>query len=207
MKNLNRQRFVWVGFVAFAFCFAALALVNGSSITDLYTVLRIAYKTIPAILLMCGIFVTWGWKWRIFRGWLVPFPDLNGLWRGTLQTTWVDPATLRIPSPIDVTLAIKQSFVRISCVMRTDQMNSRSFLADFWLDGDEQIRKLGYCYFSTPRQSVREQSAPHQGTVIFEIVGSPPSRLRGEYWTDRKTTGEVELVFERPGVLDERKRN
>jgi hypothetical protein len=56
--------------------------------------------------------------------------------------------------------------------MRTAEMASRSFLADFWLDGDEQIRKLGYSYMSTPLPSVAHRSQPHSGTMVFEIIGT-----------------------------------
>jgi hypothetical protein len=33
-----------------------------------------------------------------------------------------------------------ESFLHTSFVMRTEEMVSRSFLADFWIDGDQQIR-------------------------------------------------------------------
>lgn len=72
-------------------------------------------------------------------------------------------------------------------------MSSWSYLADFWLDTDEQIRKLGYSYSSTPRITVQERSDPHDGTMVLEIIGDPVSKLKGVYWTTRKTTGEVVL--------------
>ncbi len=124
-----------------------------------------------------------GMALEIFHAWLVPFPDLNGTWQGTIQTTWKNPETGEVPGPIPVILTIKQSFTRISCVMRTAEMTSRSYLADFWLDGDEQIRKLGYSYHTNPFPLVTDRSQPHDGTIVFEIVGNPVEKLRGIYWT------------------------
>jgi hypothetical protein len=87
--------------------------------------------------------------------------------------------------------------------MRTAEMTSHSFLADFWLDGDEQVRKLGYSYRSSPLPTVRERSQPHEGTAVFEIVGNPAKRLKGVYWSDRKTTGEITLDFINRNQRDE----
>ena len=87
--------------------------------------------------------------------------------------------------------------------MRTAEMTSRSYIADFWLDSNEQVRKLGYCYTSTPSVSIVERSQPHDGTIILEIIGDPVEKLYGTYWTTRKTTGEVTLAFRVRERLDE----
>lgn len=195
MKNLNTKRFALALFAVFAVCFLIVAFGKGVTVSDVWTALSVAYQTIPIVLAVCAFFVSYAWRWRIFGGWLVPFPDLNGTWQGDIQTTWRDPSTGDVLPPIPVMLTVKQSFTRLSCVMRTAEMTSYSFLADFWLDGDEQVRKLGYSYRSSPLPTVRDRSQPHEGTAVFEIVGNPATKLKGVYWSDRKTTGEVTLDF------------
>lgn len=203
MKNLRSKRFAFTIFAVFAVCFCFVAYRSGKGVSDLWDALVIAYKTIPLVLMVVGFFVSYAWRWRIFRDWLVPFPDLNGTWQGKIQTTWVNPETGEIPKPIPVILTIKQSFIRISCVMRTAEMTSRSYLADFWLDGDEQVRMLGYSYHSKPLPTVADRSQPHDGTIVFELIGSPVTKLKGTYWTARKTTGEVVLEFREKNRLDD----
>ncbi len=203
MKNLHGKRFALALFSIFAASFCLVAYCSGKSVSDFWSALVIAYKTIPLVLSVAGVFVAHAWRWEIFRGWLVPFPDLNGTWHGTIQTTWKNPETGAVPAPIPAILTIKQSFIRISCVMRTAEMTSRSFLADFWLSGDEQIRMLGYSYHSSPLPSVRDRSDPHDGTIVFELVGDPVQKLKGTYWTARKTTGEVVLTFREATRLEE----
>ena len=66
---------------------------------------------------------------RVFRGWLVSFPDLRGTWQGELETTWKDPRTGKIPGPIAVILVIKQSFGAIKCAMYTRESESYSTAA------------------------------------------------------------------------------
>lgn len=207
MKNLNVKRFALLIFIIFSIFFAAFfcchTLKTGQSTCGLWEALKIAYKTIPLVLLVVGFFVAYGWRMRFFRGWLVPFPDLNGTWQGNIQTTWKNPETGEIPAPIPVILTIKQSFIRISCVMRTAEMTSYSFLADFWLDGDAQIRMLGYSYHSKPLPTVQDRSQPHDGTVIFELIGAPVEKLKGTYWSARRTTGEIILTFREKRRLEE----
>lgn len=202
MKNLNVKRFALLVFVLFALCFCAIAFLDGQSSFDVLQVIRIAYQTIPIILLAIMMFTSYAWKWKIFNSWLVPYPNLNGTWQGSIQTTWRNPETGQLPGAIPVILSIKQSFTRISCVMRTAEMTSRSYLADFWLDGDDQIRMLGYSYHSRPMPTVVERSQPHDGTVVFDLIGRPVTKLNGRYWTERKTTGEILLTFRCKERLD-----
>jgi hypothetical protein len=203
MKNLKAKPFAFVLFGAFAVCFLVVAVVSRAPINDIWSLLWIGYKAIPLLLVLVWLFVGYAWRWTIFRNWLVPFPDLNGTWQGTIQTTWEDPETGETPGAIRVFLSIKQSFVTISCVMRTAEMTSRSYFADFWIDSSQQIRRLGYCYHSWPLPSVQHRSPPHDGTMIFEVVGNPADRLVGIYWSSRRTTGEVNLTFRDREVLEE----
>ncbi|PWU19844.1 MAG: hypothetical protein C5B50_05290 [Verrucomicrobia bacterium] len=203
MKNLNAKRFALAIFVIFAGSFYGLWYQAKQPALDPKLALTFAYKTISIVLLLVGFFVAYAWRWPIFRHWLVPFPNLNGTWQGAIQTTWKNPQTGQVPGPIPVILTIKQSFIRISCVMHTAEMTSRSFLADFWLNEDEQIRMLGYSYHSTPMPSVRERSQPHDGTIIFQLLGNPVDKLKGNYWTARSTTGEVTLTFREKRRLEE----
>jgi len=192
MKNLKVRPFAFFFFVIFALCFAGVAFATGTTVKDVGSALKLAYKTVPIIILIWAGFVGFAWKWKVFKGWLVAFPDLDGTWQGSIQTTWKD-SDGNTPGPIPVILTIKQSFGRVSCVMRTAEMSSWSYLADFWLDTDEQIRKLGYSYTSSPGLLVQDRSAAHDGTMVMEIIGDPVTKLKGIYWTTRETTGDVVL--------------
>ena len=195
MRNLRVRRFAYLAFPLFAASFLVVALAAGRQTMDVGSALRTAYQTIPILLALWLVFVSWAWKWRVFHGWLVPFPCLDGTWHGHIQTTWKDPTTGETPGPIPVILTIRRSFVRISCVMRTKEMASRNYFSDFWIDDDDQVRKLSYCYTSVPSITLRSRSQVHDGAMTLELVGDPVSRLRGTYWTTRKTTGEVTLDY------------
>lgn len=82
-------------------------------------------------------------------------------------------------------------------------MASYSYIEGFTLDRDKQVRQLAYSYTSKPKPSVKERSTPHDGTIVFDLIGTPVSKLEGRYWTDRETTGEITLTYREKKVLEE----
>lgn len=159
-------------------------------------------KVVSTELFIVYLFSQFCWKWKMFKGWLVLFPDLNGTWKGEIQSTWKNPKTNERPDPIPAILTIKQSFFNISCVMRTAEMTSHSVLSDFKLDKDNQIKRLIYTYDSNPLQTVKDRSPQHCGTMIFNIIEKPQLKLDGEYWTGRKTTGNIQMEHWKKELLD-----
>jgi hypothetical protein len=203
MKNLNFKAFILITLIISAVVWWIIAQIKGIDLSNLWILL----KQIPDVAFVNGIlfvlFVKWGWRRKIFKGWLVPFPDLNGSWQGTIQTSWVDPKTNKIPVPIPVLLTIKQNFLSLSCVMRTAEMTSYSFAEDFKVDDEKQIKQIVYSYMSKPTVNLSERSAIHEGTIIFDMHGCPVNKLSGQYWTARKTTGLIELTFREKTLLDQ----
>jgi hypothetical protein len=202
MRNINLKRslFVILG-IALALYFIFLKFIIKESITVL-TLIKVLPKVVTLEVLVIGLFSAYLWKWRIFKGWLVPFPNLSGTWKGTIQTTWVDPLTNNRPAPIPVILTIKQSFFKVSCVMRTKEMTSRTITSDFVLDKDNQLKRLFYSYESNPQPTVKDRSPQHCGTIYFDIIEEPSKQLIGEYWTGRKTTGNVKLDFWKSNLIE-----
>lgn len=193
MKHLNAGRFVWVFVPLSAVVFVAEAWWTGVSRSDSWGLVKLIPEVVAIDTAFALAFGQWMWRWRIFRP-LVPFPDLNGTWIGTLQTTWEDPKTGKRPGPIPVMLLIRQTFIDIHCDMRTEEMASDSYSSNFVRNGD-RTRKLVYSYTSEPKATVAHRSAPHDGTIKLDILDGPPRELRGPYWSLRKTTGEVTLRF------------
>lgn len=134
------------------------------------------------------------WKFRIFRGWFVNVPNLNGTWKGEIHSNWKNPETNASPPPIPVILTINQSLFSISCVMRTKEMTSRDFISGFRVDEDSQIKELSYSYDSSPIREVRHRSPKHSGTIVFNVI-EEAKKLEGEYWTERLTNGTIKLEF------------
>ncbi|MFC1596217.1 hypothetical protein ACFL4D_02920 [Candidatus Margulisiibacteriota bacterium] len=182
--------------------FYIIYCIKGLTEFNLHTIFTVLPSVVTIDLVLYTLFSQLLWKLWIFRGWLVPFPNLNGTWKGHIQTTWEDPETGKRPNPIPAILTIKQSFSKISCIMRTAEMASRSIVSDFVIDKENQLKRLFYTYDSNPIQTVKERSPQHCGTMCFDIVEKPTMKLVGEYWTGRKTTGQIEMTYWKKERLD-----
>lgn len=202
MKNLNLKPFLSILLAFSGLVWFAIATASGVDMKNLLDFMRPVPNVVTADLLLVAFFLKWGWRWKHLQGWLVPFPDLNGTWQGTIQTDWKD-ASGNTPGPIPVMLTIRQTFGQVSCVMRTAEMESHSYVEGFCIDRERQIRQLCYSYTSKPKASLRDRSTPHDGTILFNIIGKPVHKLEGEYWTQRETTGIVTLTFQTKNLLDE----
>ncbi len=202
MRNLNLKPFLFILLCFSGLVWFAIATASGLNMENFFDFMQPIPKVVTADLLLAGFFMKWGWRLKWLQGWLVPFPDLNGTWQGLIQTNWKD-AQGKTAGSIPVILTINQTFGRISCVMRTSEMESHSYIEGFCIDREKQIRQLCYSYTSRPKAALRERSTPHDGTILFNIIGQPIRRLEGEYWTQRQTTGTVTLTFRTKELLDE----
>ncbi len=203
MRNttLKSSLYLLVGFSAFVWLL--LAYVNGLDLSKIADFLGLVPKVATVDLLVVALFVKWGWKLKIFRGWLVPFPNLNGSWTGLIYSEWTNPETGEKPPPIPVMLTVNQSFFHISCMMRTSEMESSSYAEGFIIDPERQIKNLAYSYASKPRLSLNDRSIPHDGTAAFKVIEYPRKKLSGRYWTERLTKGEILLQFHSKKILEE----
>lgn len=203
MKNFNLRVSVWllVGISAIAWVF--LAYVGGIDLSTLPDFLLLIPKVVTIDLIVIALFIKWLWRIRLFHGWLVPFPDLNGTWLGEIHSDWINEDTGEKISPIPAMLTVRQTFFHISCVMQTKEMRSDSYVEGFLIDNERQVRRLAYLYQSRPRISVHDRSMPHDGTAVLEVIESDKRKLKGRYWTERKTTGEMEFTFHTDILIEE----
>jgi len=199
--TLKSSLYLLVGVSALAWF--VLAHISGLDLSKIKDFFSLVPKVVSIDLLVIAIFVKWGWKIKIFRGWLVPFPDLNGSWVGFIYSDWKNPTTGERPPPIPVLLTVNQSFFHTNCVMRTGEMESSSYSEGFLIDPDRQIKSVAYSFTSKPRLSLNERSIPHDDTAVFQIIDKPKQKLIGRYWTERLTKGEIRLKYHSKELLDE----
>jgi len=181
MKNIRKEILVWIQLVSFVAIWAAVLFFSRTSLKIEWEAIKKLPDVVTIYVLLVLIFTNWAWRLPIFKGWLVPFPDLQGTWKGTLQSTWIDPATSQKIQPKDVMLVIKQTFSNISCVMYTDESNSFSNTAQINQDDDSGIFRLSYNYTNRSKANVRDRSAIHDGAAILKVITEPEKSLEGEY--------------------------
>lgn len=140
------------------------------------------------------------WLWRLpIVARLLRRPVLRGTWKGQLESAWVDPSSGSPIKPVDVFLAVRQTYSSISLRMITKESSSRSLVAS--LDtprGD--VARVSSTNQNVPRLLIQSRSRIHHGALMLDVEGVPPKALTGFYWTDRDTKGEVLLRPRLPKV-------
>jgi hypothetical protein len=192
MKRINIKNGVFASVLLVIFLTFTICIVLSEEITY-WTILMRLPTAITIYGLAFIIFAEWLWKYPIFKEWLVLIPNLSGEWTGKLNATYEDPETGKKTSSKGINATIKQDLFHISIIMRTKEMKSTSFVAAFDIDKNQNRKRMCYSYTSRPKPEYREKSPMHDGTALLEIMENPPSKLNGEYWTTRKTTGTIEL--------------
>ena len=195
MKNIRQEAVTWIQLVTFIAIWIVLILVSTRQLSISWESVKLLPEVVTIYTILYLSFIKWGWRLPFLQGWLVPFPDLEGTWQGTLETTWQYPETNVIQPAIPVILVIKQSFETISCVLYTKESTSYSSAALLSEEDDSGIKRLSYVYTNTPELTVRNRSPRHDGAAILRIITTPERSLQGEYWTNRKTTGTISLKF------------
>ncbi len=86
--------------------------------------------------------------------------------------------------------------------MYSAESSSWSNTAQISEDDDSGTLRLSYNYTNRPKAAIRERSEIHDGAAILRIIKAPTLTLEGEYWTSRKTTGDMRLIFKSRKISD-----
>lgn len=130
-------------------------------------------------------FERFGWRLPLAR-WAVRRPDLRGTWHGTLESDYEGVASRH-----EVFLIVHQTFATLRLSLLTVESQSHAAAASVVVEADERI-SVFYVYRNGPRLEHQGRSRPHRGAVQLWVAGDGKG-LAGEYWTDRRTTGSLEL--------------
>jgi hypothetical protein len=166
---------------------AAMLVVEGVTVKASY--LQPYSLTVGVVVVVLFGFDRWLWRVPLVAR-ALHCPVLQGTWRGQLRSSWVDPTTGLSVGPVDVFLAITQTYSRISLRLMTPESASRSLVASLDAPRDD-IARVTLTYQNLPGLMIQDRSRIHHGVLMLNVEGSPASRLVGSYWTDRDTKGEV----------------
>jgi hypothetical protein len=168
----------------------ASKLLTGSPISPLRSTSLVA--AIISVVVIGGFGICWRWLWHripVLSRW---FPDLTGRWEGTYLSSYRRADGEQATGPI--TVVIRQGLFETTVSAWTGEMNSHSTRSWHEADRPAQRFRLGYTYRSDPKAAFRDQSNPHEGVCWFDYLpDSDPERLRGLYYTERRTLGDLDL--------------
>lgn len=193
MNNIKIKNYAWLIIGLALATWIILIFFNQES----FSLTKKSFYQIPNVITVNAfiwfVFIKWLWKLKIFKGWLVPFPNLSGSWKGQVIPKNTNPLTGIKYEPVELLVEIKQSFLSIHIRVYSNEMESNSFSSSFILDSETNEKRLCYSYTSKPKSNIRDRSPIHDGTALLTIKDTDNEELEGEYWTSRNTTGEMYL--------------
>lgn len=204
MEKINNTIKIHAQIFTFLIIWGAVLLISQSYTTiDLWTAVKQIPQAISIYAIIGIIFTKWLWRWKFLQGWLIKIPDLQGTWRGELKSDWINPETGKGIDPIPMVLVIRQTFSHIKCTLMTKESTSYSTTADINVVANGEDLYLTYNYTNRPKATIRDRSAIHDGASILKIISKPNKCLEGEYWTSRKTRGEMTLTFDSKELVEQ----
>lgn len=147
---------------------------------------------VTALIVVFALWEYWLWRLPIVQRMPGVPRDIHGTWKGELETSWKDE-TGAAPSRKAAYLVVRQSASRVSAVLLTDESRSASSLAT--VSSDWTTVSLDYMYLNWPNVRVEERSRMHHGSASLVVSGAPANRLRGRYWTNRDSRGELDFTI------------
>ena len=140
-----------------------------------------------------ALFDRWAWKQRLLQGWFVNRPILVGDWNFKIRSLWTDPQTDGTPDPIEAKVTIRQTYTQLYLRLETPE-SSGDFVASRIVAKDDGTYQITGMFRNQPRISIQDRSRTHMGALVLDVLGEPssPSELKGHYWTDRGTSGEIQ---------------
>ncbi len=150
---------------------------------------------------LLGLWDAWIWRWPLVQRIPGVPPNLRGTWQGVLTSFWIDPATGKRPDPKTVYLVVRQTASLVSARLLTNESRSSSSLGA--VATVDHSSELIYMYLNRPNVSVEHRSRMHHGSTALDVTGKPATRLRGRYWTDRDSKGELDFISRRARLVDD----
>ena len=138
------------------------------------------------------MFIThWLWKYLPLRRSLIKTPLIQGTWKGKIQSNWKDKDDNKVSD--DVTVTIQQAnLFTLKISQDTKESSSKSIAEAIQYENGNIF--LVYTFLNEPQQKFRERSQIHRGSARLRLFKENQKlKLKGSYWTDRESTGDIEL--------------
>lgn len=178
--------------------FGGLLIINGVAVEISW--LRFWGPSITFVMFLLSAFDLFFWKF--FPESVIKRPKIYGTWRGTIRSNWTNPETGEQIEPIECYATIHQTFSTVSYRQMTEESTSDLVAKEIILSSANVFQLVGV-YFNESRILIRDtgRNPIHYGGIRMNIIGSPATRLTGEYWTSRNTVGELNLIQRRKKIF------
>lgn len=154
------------------------------------------FSTVVGVLVISSLALEhYLWRQPWLHGWFVKRPDLRGTWKVTLQSDWMNPETNQLIPPIICYMGVEQTLSNIQMHLMTRESESWFVAHSICPSPSENGYQIFGVYTNKPNVHIRfTTSSIHLGALVLDTHGESkirPTTLTAEYWTDRKTRGQM----------------
>lgn len=142
------------------------------------------------IIIFWGLYFEWGWKLPVLKK-IFYRPNLNGTWSGELISDWKDKEGNKV-EPIKFFIVIRQNFLRINFTTFTANYIGKSYSEKLMLDKERGIKNVAYLY---RKETSQISESNNEGASELRLIESNTLKMKGKYWSNIKTNGEIEVSF------------
>lgn len=147
--------------------------------------MRTALGAIAVVPILIGAYDRWLWRWLP-----VGPPNLRGTWRCLIRPVAGDAG---VGGEIEAFIVVRQTARSLHASLFTRESTSHSITSA--VEQRPEGWAVSWLYQNESRPGFRQVSPIHFGGVrLGAFGGRSPSRLSGNYWTDRRSGGELQLT-------------
>lgn len=184
--------------IAISACFTLCYLIYIEKY-DLITFYRGASFSITLTTLFWWFYFTYGWKICILNN-IFYRPNLNGTWKGSLKSDWIDEKGNKIPAK-EIYLVIRQNFLKIHFTTFTNTFIGYSYSETFSLNKETGLKNISYLYRKDT--SILNDEDLREGAAELRLIYDKNfKKLVGKYWTNTKTQGKITVEFFNENHID-----
>lgn len=162
---------------------------NGITVASIFSALGHVGSLIGLLWLVWN---NWAWKWKCFKKWSIP--DISGRWEGYYERKEGNGKHKYV-------VEIQQTYVSVFCSTFQDNDTSSGGVVAELCEADNGMRYF-FVFFWEGTTSYREERFPvgtsYKGLTQLQVFPQNTTRkakLGGVYFTNRSSTGSVEVQF------------
>lgn len=172
IKLLSKS--LWVALALFAIRYLIW------NFNSLYDFIGAAGEVISFTIVIMGLYSGFLWRYNP----LEKIPKLMGDYEGVIEYSYNGTVVKK-----DTFVKIRQTLLSIKVQITTNEITSNTIVANLVEENEEYI--LYYTYITNPKSKYSKKNPIQHGTC--RLILSNKDCLIGNYWTSRRTTGDIEL--------------
>ena len=162
---------------------------------------------VPTFTIFTSIYLLFdrrAWQWPLVRR-FVAQPNLNGSWKGTLESSFANEDTNQAPETVKSDegderfpqIAITQTWSHIELLLETEKSISSSTSTTFRTN--KSFPELVLTYVNKPKSEPATELNMHEGTNVLRVATDADGQLtlEGTYYTDEQRNNHGKMSFER----------